>query len=114
LAEQNGRLECSIVRRTDGRLHDLHVETVGDRIIVRGRCDSHYVKQLALAAVLESLETTESQAERVVLDIDVATEDGWQARRGELSKMRSEEPADEFASNEEPALTGQSNHTGEN
>ncbi len=50
LAEQNDRLECSIARRTGGRIWDLHVETVDGRVIVRGRSDSHHVKQLALAA----------------------------------------------------------------
>ena len=35
LAEQNGRLECSITRRTSGRVRDLHVETVDGRVVVR-------------------------------------------------------------------------------
>ena len=46
LAEQSGRLECSIARRTGGRVRDLRVETVDGRVIVRGRSDSHHVKQL--------------------------------------------------------------------
>ena len=37
LAEQNGRLECSITRRTGGRIYDLHVETLDGRVIVHGR-----------------------------------------------------------------------------
>jgi DNA-binding response OmpR family regulator len=73
LAEQNGRLECAITRRTGGRVRDLRVETVDGRVIVRGRSDSHHVKQLALAAVLEAFEASESQSERVELDIQVAT-----------------------------------------
>ena len=59
LAEQNGRLECSIARRTGGRVRDLRVETVDGRVIVHGRSDSHHVKQLALAAVLEAFEASE-------------------------------------------------------
>ncbi len=38
---------------------------------MRGRFDSHHVKQLALAAVLEAFEASESQSERVELDIKV-------------------------------------------
>jgi CheY-like chemotaxis protein len=120
LAEQNGRLECAITRRTGGRLHDLHVDTVDGRVIVCGRCDSHYVKQLALAAVLEAFESSQSQSERVVLDIEVAIEEGWQGRRGVLSETGNEnysdEPAltNEFAPIEELALTNESNFTREN
>jgi CheY-like chemotaxis protein len=71
LAEQTGRLECSIARRTGGRVRDLRVETADGHVIVRGRSDSHHVKQLALAAVLEAFEASESQSERVELDIEV-------------------------------------------
>jgi len=88
LAEQAGRLECSIARRTGGRVRELRVKTVDGRIIVRGRSDSHHVKQLALAAVLEAFEVSESQSERVELDIEVAPIDGWQARRCALSETR--------------------------
>lgn len=105
LAEQNGRLECSITRRTGGRVHDLRVETVNGRVIVRGRTDSHYVKQLALAAVMEAFEASESQAERVEMDIEVAPIDGWQARRCALSETGDENSSDEFALTNEFALT---------
>jgi response regulator RpfG family c-di-GMP phosphodiesterase len=88
MAEQNGRLECSIARRTDGRVYDLHVETLHGRVIVHGRAESHHVKQLALAAVMEAFEASESQSERVELDIEVAPDDGWQSRRCELSETR--------------------------
>ena len=90
LAEQNGRLECSIARRTEGRVRDLRVETVDGRVIVRGRSDSHHVKQLALAAVREAFEASQSQSERVELDIEVAPLDGWQARRCALSETKNE------------------------
>ena len=71
LAEQAARLECSIERGTGGRVQNLRVETVDGRVIVRGRSDSHHVKQLATAAVLEAFEASESQSERVELDIEV-------------------------------------------
>jgi DNA-binding response OmpR family regulator len=107
LAEQNGRLECSIARRTGGRIHDLRVETVDGRVIVRGRSDSHHVKQLALAAVLEAFEDSQSQAERVELDIEVAPIDGWQARRCALSEGRNESYSQEPAFANEPALVNE-------
>ena len=81
LGEQAGRLECLIARRTAGRVHDLRVEFIDGRVIVHGRSDSHHVKQLALAAVLEAFEASESQSERVEVDIEVGPIDGWQARR---------------------------------
>ena len=72
LAEQTGRLESSIAKRTGGRVRDLRVETVDGRVIVRGRSRSHYVKQLALAAVRESFEASEFQFDRIELDIEVS------------------------------------------
>lgn len=94
LAEQTGRLECSIARRTGGRIRELRVETVDGCVIVRGRSDSHDVKQLALAAVLEAFEASESQSERVELDIEVAPIDGWQARRCALSATKNADYSD--------------------
>ncbi len=105
MAEQNGRLECAIAMRTDGRVHDLRVETVDGRVIVHGRTDSHYVKQLALAAVLEAFEASQSQSERVELDIEVAPIDGWQARRCALSE------ATDGDYSKEPAFTNEFGHT---
>ncbi len=105
LAEQNSRLECSIARRTGGRVRDLRVETVNGRVIVHGRSDSHHVKQLALAAVRAAFEASQSQSERVELDIEVAPLDGWQARRCALSEAC--ESTDESYSNE-LALTKES------
>lgn len=98
LAEQNGRLECSIARRTGGRVRNLRVETVDGRVIVHGRADSHHVKQLALAAVQEAFEASQSQSERIELDIHVALIDGWQARRCALSE--ASETTDESYANE--------------
>lgn len=72
LAEQTGRLECSIAQRTGNRVHDLHVENVDGRVIVRGRSDSHHVRQLALAAVQEAFEASETQSERIEMEIEVS------------------------------------------
>ncbi|MFZ1933908.1 MAG: response regulator [Thermoguttaceae bacterium] len=97
LAEQNGRLECLIARRTGRRIYDLRVETIDRRVIVHGRSESHHVKQLALAAVLEAFEASQTQSERVEIDIEVAPIDGWQARRCALSETRNENYSDEIA-----------------
>jgi DNA-binding response OmpR family regulator len=105
LAEQNGRMECLIARRTNGRIRDLCVETVDGRIIVRGRSDSHRVKQLAIAAVMEAFKASQTQAERVELDIDVAPVDGWQARRCALSETTEEDIPNELAHSSELVLT---------
>ena len=71
LAEQTGRLEHSIAQRTGGRVRNLRVDTVDGRVIVRGRSDSHDVKQLALAALLEAFEASACQSDRVELEIEV-------------------------------------------
>ena len=71
LAEQAGRLESAIAKRTDGRVQNLRVDTVDGRIIVSGRSDSHHVKQLALVAVREAFEASEFQSERIELKIEV-------------------------------------------
>lgn len=71
LAEQNGRLEWLIARRTGGRVHRLRVETIDGRVIVHGCSGSYHVRQLALAAVLESFEASESELGSVELDIEV-------------------------------------------
>ena len=71
LAEQSGRLESLIARRTGGRVHRLRVETIDGRVIVHGCTGSYHVRQLALAAVLESFEASESEPRRVELDIEV-------------------------------------------
>ena len=81
MAEQTGRLECSIASRTGDRVQNLCVEIVEGRVIVHGRAHSHHVKQLALAAVLEVFESSESQSERVELDIEVVSDDNWRPQK---------------------------------
>jgi DNA-binding response OmpR family regulator len=95
LAEQNGRLECLIARRTGGRVWNLRVETIDGQIIVHGCSESHHIKQLALAAVLEAFEASQSQTEKVELDIDVAPTDTWQARRSGLTRTENGNHVDE-------------------
>jgi response regulator RpfG family c-di-GMP phosphodiesterase len=70
-AEKNSRLKCLIARRTGRRVRNLRVDTMNGRIIVGGCADSFHVKQLVIAAVQESLETTESAPGRIDLNIDV-------------------------------------------
>jgi DNA-binding response OmpR family regulator len=88
LAEQNGRLEGLIAKRTGGRVWNLSVETVDGRVIVHGRSHSHHVKQLALAAVLEVFEASPSQSERVELDIEVMPDNNLLSRRSTSPKNR--------------------------
>ena len=73
----NSHVERWIEQRTGGRVHSLSVEAVGDRVIVHGHTGSYYVRQLARAVVLESLETAKSQPpEQVELDIEVGANSG--------------------------------------
>jgi hypothetical protein len=66
----NSRLERWIEQRTGGRVCGLRVENHAGQWIIHGRTGSYYVRQLALAAVLELLEP--EQLEQVELDIEVA------------------------------------------
>ncbi len=81
LGDQNGRRECAIARRTGGRVRDLRVEVCDGRVTVRGRSDSHHVKQLVLAAVLDAFEASESQPEGVQFDIEVGPADNRHSGR---------------------------------
>ena len=101
MAEQTGRLECSIVSRTGGRVQNLCVEIVDGRVIVHGRSPSHHVKQLALAAVLEVFEASESQSERVVLDIEVESDDNWRPQQYVSSGTRNANYSNEFGLSKE-------------
>jgi response regulator RpfG family c-di-GMP phosphodiesterase len=101
LGEQNGRLECLIERRTGGRIRNLHVETIEGRVIVHGRSHSHHVKQLALAAVLEAFEASETQSERIELDIEVVPVGNRQARQCASPEIRNENYSNEFNLTEE-------------
>ncbi len=70
-AEQNRRLENLIAKATGGRIHRLRVETIDERIIVRGRSGTYHAKQLVLAVVMEALETSDLEPKKVELDIQV-------------------------------------------
>lgn len=71
IAEQTGRLEHSIAKRTESRVQNLRVDAVDGRIIVRGRSESPHVRQLALAAIREAFEASEFQSERIEVDLEV-------------------------------------------
>jgi DNA-binding response OmpR family regulator len=71
MAEQTGRMEMSIAKRTRGQVRNLRIETIDGRIIVSGRANSYYVKQLAIAAVREAFAASESQSDRIAVEIDV-------------------------------------------
>ena len=42
-----------IVQRTAGRIRMLEVDVIGDKVVVRGRASSYYLKQLALQGALD-------------------------------------------------------------
>lgn len=105
LDDHNGRLECAIARRTDGRVRDLRVEIGDGRIVVRGRSDSHHVKQLVLAAVLEAFEASESLLGNIELDMEVASEEDRRSRRTALSEARNMDYSDKLDFTREFDLT---------
>jgi DNA-binding response OmpR family regulator len=72
LAEQTGHLRCEIARRTGDRIRNLRVDAAEGRVIVRGQASSKHVRELALAAVRDAFEATESQADKIELDIQVS------------------------------------------
>jgi DNA-binding response OmpR family regulator len=108
MAEQNGHLECSIARRTGGRVWNLSVETVDGRVIVHGHSHSHHVKQLALAAVLEVFEASHSQSEEVELDIEVLPDDNLLSQRTFSPRTRTVNFSNEFDLANEFDLTKES------
>lgn len=68
-SDLNAQLERWIDQRTSGRVRSLRVENDRGRVVVRGHTGSYYVRQLALAAVMEVLEG--GRSEQVELDIEV-------------------------------------------
>jgi len=62
-------LQDRIQWRTGGRIRQLCVVTGNDRVVIQGMTSSFYLKQLALAAILEVIGST--AAFRVTLDIHV-------------------------------------------
>jgi hypothetical protein len=51
---------------THGRIRDLTVDDVGGLLVVRGHAPSHHLRQLALQAALDLLETNQFSAEITV------------------------------------------------
>jgi hypothetical protein len=74
-SDLNFLVERWIDQRTSGRVRSLRVEQVGQRMVVYGHAGSHYVRQLALCAVQEALESfrAEPTLQREV-DIQVQVE----------------------------------------
>jgi DNA-binding response OmpR family regulator len=71
LGDHKTRLERAIARRTGGRVRDLRVEVHGGHVVMRGCAESYHVKQLVLAAVLETMEASQSRSLRVQSEIEV-------------------------------------------
>lgn len=71
IAEQPGRMEMSIAKRTGGQVRNLRVETVDGRIIISGRANSYYTRQLAIDAVREEFAASDFQSDRIAMEIDV-------------------------------------------
>jgi hypothetical protein len=49
------KLEAEIQRLTMSQVHDLSIEIDAERIVLRGRCETYYTKQVAQQTVIEHL-----------------------------------------------------------
>jgi len=68
-----------IAQRTWGRVQELHVEITKDgHVAVRGRAPTYYVKQLALMAVREVVETAPVELHIEVAALPPAAGYDWQ------------------------------------
>jgi len=73
--ELNTRLARTIVERTGGRIRALRVESQDGSVIVHGRTQSYYARQLALAAVTELLDGLNNEHPHDVrIDIEVTAD----------------------------------------
>lgn len=62
----------AIASRTHGRVFSIKVEVIDECLIVHGRCRSYYAKQLAYAAALALMKSSDSVPfTQIALDIDV-------------------------------------------
>jgi len=66
-------IERLIRQRTWGRVAQLQVQRVDERIIVRGYTSSYYVKQLAIQAALEALGGVNSPHLEVDIEVGPST-----------------------------------------
>jgi hypothetical protein len=48
-------IERTVRSRTFGQVHDLRIELAEQSVVLRGRVDSYYLKQLAQHAALDAL-----------------------------------------------------------
>jgi hypothetical protein len=62
-------IRCQIYQRTGSRLRDLRVENCGNRLRIAGSAPSYYIKQLALAAILEVLGSVDPAEVDLAIDI---------------------------------------------
>jgi hypothetical protein len=73
LRPQNSReelaslIEGHVARAANGRIHDLHVVYLQDRIILQGRSRTYHAKQVAHQAVLDLTDGYPLLANRIVV-----------------------------------------------
>ena len=53
--EISARIERTIRSRAGGRIHDLRVEVSGDDVVVSGRTNTYYAKQIATHAAMDEI-----------------------------------------------------------
>lgn len=60
----------AIATRTHGRLRDLRIESEDGRVVIRGRCGSYHVVQLALAAAETTARQLQSPVPRLTVHVN--------------------------------------------
>jgi len=63
-------VKYGILKRTAGLIHQLEVGLVADRLVIRGRAPSYYLKQLAIHAALEEV-GSRGDAPRGGIDVQI-------------------------------------------
>jgi hypothetical protein len=70
--ELERKIEQHITQQTWGRVHQLQVARLTDRLVIHGYTSSYYIKQLAIRAVCEALGPEQSL--QVAVDIHVGND----------------------------------------
>jgi hypothetical protein len=70
LVDRGQAVKQRIVQRTADRILGLEVDVTADRVEVRGRAASYYLKQLAIKGVLEEVGSW-GNTQQVVIDVRI-------------------------------------------
>lgn len=67
-------IERAVLRETAGRVYDLHVEVHRQDVVLSGRCDSYYAKQMAQHAAM-TVQKTGQLTNQIEVQAETASAD---------------------------------------